>query len=193
MGFSYGYNRAETLQHYRTGRELVLMLVDLVSRGGNLLLDIGPTGDGRIPVIMEQRLAQMGDWLKINGEAIYGSRAWKNTRQWSAGEQPKVEFNKEYMTPYDVAKLTEAPAAGKASIDAFFTAKGGAVYAILPRWPGREFVLKDVARVKSARLLGAAAPLKWRAAKGGITIELPEVPVELMGQPAWVIRVDTGD
>ena len=74
MGFSYGYNRAETLKDYRTGRELILMLVDLVSRGGNLLLDIGPTADGRIPVIMEERLYQMGDWLKINGEAIYGTR-----------------------------------------------------------------------------------------------------------------------
>ena len=60
MGFSYGYNRAENVQHYRTGRELVLMLVDLVSRGGNLLLDIGPTADGRIPVIMEERLIADG-------------------------------------------------------------------------------------------------------------------------------------
>ena len=178
MGFSYGYNRAENVQHYRTGRELVLMLVDLVSRGGNLLLDIGPTADGRIPVIMEERLTQMGEWLKINGEAIYGTRAWKNTRQWSEGEIPKVEFNKEFMTPYDVAKLTEAPAGGKASIDAFFTAKNGAVYAILPRWPGRSFMVKDIdaGRIKSATLLGASAPLRWQAAKGGVALEFPDVP-----------------
>ena len=58
MGFSYGYNRAERLEHYRTGRELVTILVDIVSRGGNLLLDIGPDADGIIPVIMEQRLAE---------------------------------------------------------------------------------------------------------------------------------------
>ena len=49
------------------------MLVDLVSRGGNLLLDIGPDADGTIPVIMEERLLQIGDWLKVNGEAIYGT------------------------------------------------------------------------------------------------------------------------
>ena len=52
MGHSYGYNRAEKLEHYRTSQELILMLVDLVSRGGNLCLDIGPKADGSIPVIM---------------------------------------------------------------------------------------------------------------------------------------------
>lgn len=191
MGFSYGYNRAERTEHYRTGRELVLMLVDLVSRGGNLLLDIGPTADGRIPVIMEERLLQMGKWLRINGDAIYSTRPWTQSRQWSPGEQPKVEYNKEFMTPYDVAKLTEAPQGGKASIDAFFTVKGKEVFAILPRWPGRRFTVKglDGKSVKSAGLLGGPAGLKFRGAEGGVAIDLPDLPADLMTQPAWVLRI----
>ena len=123
MGFSYGYNRDEQLKDYHTGRQLVLMLIDTVSRGGNLLLDIGPRADGRIPVIMEQRLKEIGDWLAINGEAIYGSRPWKTSRQWSAGKVPKIKYNEEFKTPYDVSKLAETPEPGKAAIDAFLLRK----------------------------------------------------------------------
>jgi alpha-L-fucosidase len=74
MGHSYGYNRMESLDDYHTSHELVLMLIDFVSRGDNFLLDIGPTADGRIPVIMQQRLMGMGSWLETHGEAIYGTR-----------------------------------------------------------------------------------------------------------------------
>jgi alpha-L-fucosidase len=191
MGFSYGYNRAERAQHYHTGRELVIMLVDLVSRGGNLLLDIGPDGDGTIPVVMEERLLQIGSWLKVNGDAIYGTRPWKAAKQWSAGEVPKVDYNKEFESAYDVTKLTGKPAPGKASIEAFFTAKGNNLYAILPRWPGKRFTVKDAGalRVKSAALLGSAAPLSVKAESGGLVIDLPELPEELLSQPAWVLKL----
>ena len=189
MGFSYGYNRAERLEHYRTGRELVVMLVDLVSRGGNLLLDIGPGADGTIPVVMEERLVQIGDWLKVNGEAIYGTKPWKTTRQWSAGQVPAVDYNKEYEAAYDVTTLTARPEPGKAGIEAFFTAKGRHVYAILPRWPGRSFFVKDVSGVTSVTLLGSPSALRFTAARGGVSIALPDLPEPLLQQAAWVLKL----
>jgi alpha-L-fucosidase len=189
MGFSYGYNRAERIEHYHTGRELVIMLVDLVSRGGNLLLDIGPAADGTIPVVMEERLLQIGAWLKINGEAIYGTHPAQAAKQWSAGQVPNFDYNKEFETVYDVARLTEKPAPGKASIEAFFTAKGNDVFAILPRWPGRQFTVKDAPAVKAVTLLGSDAKLRAKAAGGALTIELPELPQDLLEQPAWVLKL----
>jgi alpha-L-fucosidase len=77
IGHSFGYNRAETVADYSSPEKLIALLVDTVARGGNLLLDIGPTADGRIPVIMQERLLQMGQWLETNGEAIYGTRRWR--------------------------------------------------------------------------------------------------------------------
>ncbi len=152
---------------------------------------IGPDADGTIPIVMEERLAQIGSWLKINGEAIYGTRPFTAAKQWSVGEVPKVEYNKEFETAYDVAKLTEKPAAGKASIEAFFTAKGTDVYAVLPRWPGRRFTVKDAAALqpKSVTLLGGSAQLRFTKSGGAIDIELPDLPEELLGQPAWVLKI----
>lgn len=189
MGFSYGYNRAERIGDYHTGRELVIMLVDIVSRGGNLLLDIGPAADGTIPVIMQQRLLDIGDWLNVNGDAIYGTKPWKTSRQWSAGEVPSVKYDAEFESAYDVSKLAAKPEPGKAAIDAFFTAKGSNVYAILPRWPGRTFLLKGVTGAKSVTLLGSGEPLKFTQAASGVTVEIPRLPGELLHQPAWVLKV----
>ena len=191
MGFSYGYNRAERIDHYHSGRELVILLTDLVSRGGNLLLDIGPAADGTIPVVMEERLLQIGSWLKVNGDAIYGTKPWKSTRQWSEGEVPKIDYNAEFNTNYDVTRLTEKPAAGKAGIQAFFTTKGSDLYAILPRWPGSQFTVKEMdgAKLKSVTLLGATTALKFKSQGNTVTVEMPEVPEDLMGQPAWVLKL----
>lgn len=190
MGFSYGYNRAERIEHYHSGRELVTMLADLVSRGGNLLLDIGPAADGTIPPVMEDRLLQIGDWLRVNGDAIYGTHPWKTSRQWSEGEVPQMDYNKEFETVYDVSKLTEKPANGKAAIEAFFTAKDRSVYAILPHWPGRRFVIKDTSLApKSAKLLGSTGAVRWSRDAKGLALELPDLPEELLHQPLWVIQI----
>ena len=60
---------------------------------------------------------------------------------------------------------------------------------ILPRWPGHSFVLKDVTGVKAVTLLGSTAPVKFKAARGGVVMELPDPGDALMRQPAWVLKV----
>lgn len=89
IGGSFGYNRNENLESYSTSEELVHILIDKVARGGNLLLNIGPTADGRIPVIQQQRLKDMGDWLSVNGEAIYGTTSWEKAK---TAELPNVFY-----------------------------------------------------------------------------------------------------
>ena len=114
----------------------------------------------------------------------------RRLRAYVPGEQPKVSYNQEFEASYDFAKLIAAPQDGKASIDAFFTAKGDSFYAILPRWPGRQFTLKEYAgaKPKSVTLLGSSAPLKFKLNHGTVTVELPELAVALLAQPAWVLK-----
>lgn len=76
MGSSFGYNSQESDGSYLTGEQLIATLVSTVAHGGNLLLNVGPRADGTIPEPMADRLRAIGDWLAINGEAIYGSRPW---------------------------------------------------------------------------------------------------------------------
>ena len=74
IGHSFAFNRLEGLDFYLDRDELVQLLIDKVSRGGGLLLNLGPAADGRIPVIQQDRLAALGKWLKVHGESIYGTR-----------------------------------------------------------------------------------------------------------------------
>ncbi|NLZ05699.1 MAG: alpha-L-fucosidase [Phycisphaerae bacterium] len=192
MAHSFGYSRTETLSDYKTSRELILMLIDLVSRGGNLLLDIGPDGDGTIPVIMEERLIQIGDWLRVNGEAIYGTRPWRNAIQWTEGKRPDVAYGAEYKAKYDITELTGPPAGDKAVIVAFFTAKGGTLYAICPRWPQKEMVLKDidVSPDATVTMLGLAQPLSWRRSGRDVVVQVPTLSVdETPCEHAYVLRL----
>ncbi len=192
MGHSYGFNRNESLEDYRTGRELVLMFVDLVSRGGNLLLNVGPTSGGKIPVIMEQRLMDIGRFLDVNGEAIYGTRPWQKTRQWSEGEIPKVKYGGTYMVKYDINEVTGDPKGEKAVIEAFFTSKEENVYAMVPRWPGSEFVLKDVnaSNQTTVSMLGLDGNLEWKQDGKNIVVDVPtDRLIKLRKQDAFTFKI----
>jgi len=177
MAYSYGLNRAERFDDYKTSREFILVLADLVSRGGNLLLDIGPAADGTIPPLMEQRLLEIGDWLKVNGEAIYGSRCAARTCQWTEGQPPKQEYG-EYMVKYNLMdQIGQQPRNGVAVKQAFFTQKPDALYAITTGWPGKRLVLRDVKVPKNAKvtLLGVPGELKKTFHAGTLTITTPDL------------------
>jgi len=191
MGYSYGYNRNENVADYHTDRELLMMLIDIVSRGGNLLLDIGPTADGRIPVIMEERLLQIGDFLRPNGEAIYGTHARPVSRQWSGGNVPKLE-EKQYMSDYPIGNLVDTPPAGNARVEAFFTAGKDAVYAILPRRPVREVVLDgiDAAGAVKVTLLEGGHSLESSKQGKQLRVHVPEaLSASLPARQAYVLKI----
>jgi len=192
MAHSFGYSRTENLADYNSTRQLLYMLIDIVSRGGNFLLDIGPTADGRVPVIMQERLVEMGDWLRVNGEAIYGTTAWTHSCQWSAGQVHDATRG-EFKVPYDVMKLTVNPDPGCAVKEMFFTRKAGALYAICPLWPDRDLRIKDVKAAPGATvtLLGHDGKLDWKQEGADLVIQAPKLnPSKMPCGHAFTFKVD---
>ena len=191
MAFSYGYNRAERAEDYKSTREFILILTDLVSRGGNFLLDIGPASDGTIPLLMEQRLLEIGAWLRVNGEAIYGTRFAGRSCQWSEGERPGQAYG-DYRVPYNVLDVVGRPHGGKAVKELFFTKKLDALYAISPGWPGKEVVVRHV-RVQSGTrvtMLGMNGELKMRKKGDDLIITTPALtPDEAPCQYAYTFKI----
>jgi len=191
MGYSFGYSRTETLADYNSTQQLVYMLVDIVSRGGNFLLDIGPTADGRIPVIMQERLAGIGDWLAINGEAIYGTKSWTKTCQWTKGEVRDAKRGR-YKVKYDIMKLTVNPDQGQASKEIFFTQKGNDLYAICPLYPEDKLIVKDVTLSpgSSVTLLGYEVPLTWENKGKDLVIDVPALTASTVPcKYAWTFKI----
>ena len=168
-----------------------MVLCDLVSRGGNFLLDIGPTGDGRIPVIMEQRLLEIGDWLKVNGEAIYGSRFAGRDCQWSEGTRAKQEYG-EYMVKYNLMEQIGQRPKGKAVKQLFFTKKPDALYAITTGWLAPQVTLRNIKMPANPQvsMLGVKGTLKATVQGKNLVIDVPSLlPGQLPFPPNYTFKI----
>jgi alpha-L-fucosidase len=178
---SWGYIKDDV---FKTPDFVVRELVDIVSKNGNLLLNVGPRADGTIPEEVQQILLDVGAWLGVNGEAIYGTRPWK-----VFGEGP--------------TKVAEGPVRDTKSQpytaeDFRFTAKGNVVYAIEMAWPSRsETVIHSFGtnmvgdkKVESIVLLGSGTKLRFQQEADGLRVDLPE---QAPGKYAYVFRILLGD
>jgi alpha-L-fucosidase len=162
---SWGYIEGEK---FRTTDSLVSELVDIVSKNGTLLLNIGPKSDGTIPEEVEKTLLDLGQWLSVNAEAIYGTRPWK-----VFGEGP---------TKVVGGSFKDTAGHSFTAQDVRFTTKGDILYAIALAWPqDGKLTIKSLgtaafvsnADIKTVELVGSTAQLKWQRAKDGLHIELP--------------------
>lgn len=200
MGYSYGYNREEDAWDYNSTQSLIIALIDKVSRGGNFLLDIGPDEHGKIPPIMQERLLEMGNWLQVNGEAIYGTRRWKQTTQWSAGRRDYKGGNEhaagDWKTGGDLMlKLTVDPEPGYAVKELFYTynEQTNNLYALFPRYPSsKELHLKGI-RLPSGttiELLGYRGPIRWRQEADEVLVQLPDYDPYVFTTPeAFALKI----
>jgi len=160
IGTSFGFNRNEYLGNYSTSEELVHILINKVARGGNLLLNIGPTADGRIPVIMQQRLLDMGEWLKVNGEAIYGTRSWD-----------------------DAPKVTS-------ETTTYFTRKGNDLYVMCTEFPTAPVSVESIQNPDNVTMLGLDSKISTSFNSGTLSITPPDVtPATNPCDYAWTFKL----
>lgn len=160
IGGSFGYNRNETLEDYESSEFLIHYLIDKVSRGGNLLLNVGPTADGRIPVIQQQRLRDIGNWLRINGDAIYSTRPWQY-----------------------------APAIDKETTE-FFTAKNNDLFLHVTEWRNERIVVENTQKPDNIRLLGLDQEVEFTFRNGRLVITPPVLtPSNNPSSHAWVYKI----
>lgn len=164
-----GTRNTDWYSHYR----LIDDLVDIVSKNGCLLLNIAPHPDGTIPVEQQERLREIGRWLRLNGQAIYSTRPWK-----VYGEGPT-------KTPQ--GHLADLHFNGFSAQDVRFTRSKDrrTLYAIALGWPrgGRSVTLKSIKadnlngqKIKSIQMIGSDDSIEWELDESGLQVAFPEQP-----------------
>ncbi len=171
MSGSYGYNWTDTLENYLSADELIQMLVRIVAKGGGLNLIINPDGSGKISEIQKERLRELGAWLKINGEAIYGTRTYEVTSDNTQMGQ-RVWYTRSKDSKYGYAICFDWP---KSST---IICPGGN-----PVWDTEVY------------MLGYDKPLEWvDNSVRGLTVKVPEEmlkdPSKRPGNHAWVLKFE---
>ncbi|HPD29197.1 MAG TPA: alpha-L-fucosidase [Phycisphaerae bacterium] len=179
---SWGY---VSRQDYKTVDSLIDDLVDIVSKNGALLLNIGPKPDGTIPEAEEKILLEIGRWLEINGEAVYGTRPWK-----VYGEGP---------TKIIEGSMNDTKRSAFTGLDIRFTTKGDVLYATVLAWPeGDRVIIRCLARdsslyrgeISDVKLLGCRDPVVWERTAEGLAVRLPATkPCE----HAFVLRISPAE
>ncbi len=151
----------------KTPEQIVHDLIDIVSKNGNLLLNIGPRADGTITEEQKNVLLSIGKWLEVNGEAIYGTCCWKKFGEGNA-EPTKGSFTDNQATQYTAQDIR-------------FTTKGNDFYAIALNWSDTDLVIKSLdkyavadANIQQVTLLGSDEKINWKQTKEGLTLSFPK-------------------
>ena len=159
---------------YKTPTTVIQMLIDIVSKNGNLLLNFPVRADGTLDSQEEDILASIADWMAINGEAIYGTRPWRVYGEGSTGPS-SGDFNE--------GKIRYT------SDDIRFTRKDSQLFAFALAWPtSGNLLLRSITsgQVHSVQMLQTGETLKWEQQPAGLSIQLPGQPA---GEHAYVLRI----